>query len=93
MADNVITFKKRDDADPLVKRKPINYGGCRHKYTIIDEALRTVECEDCQVLLDPIEVLLDLCTAYTERDYKFQLISEYEAKERAKAEKRRARRA
>ncbi|HYE72632.1 MAG TPA: hypothetical protein VEF04_04840 [Blastocatellia bacterium] len=88
---NVIRFKLRDEADPLVQRKPRDYQGCRHKYTEVDGIRRMVYCQDCQVSLDPIQVLLDLCDTYTERDYKYQKITESEEREAAKYTQRQQR--
>lgn len=87
---NLIQFKPRDEVRPPVIRKPHNYEGCRHKYAEVDEGLWRLECQDCHEVLDPINFLLTVVAIYEERDYKFKMIEEFQAKEQAKREKRRA---
>lgn len=87
----LIQFRPRDETRPPVIRKPRNYEGCRHKYAEVDEDLWKLFCQDCQEELDPVRFLLTVVAVYEERDWKFKLIQEFEAKERAKAERRRAR--
>ena len=86
--DNIIKFEPRDEAKPLVTRKPKDYQGCQHNYFVVDAELRTVECAKCETILDPIQVLIFLCKEYEMRDYKYQKIQEFEAKEKAKRDKR-----
>lgn len=90
----VITFKPRsvDDAEALVVKKPTDYNGCRHKCTEVDETLRIVRCVDCEVQLDPIQVLLDLSKTYVEENWKYTLIQEFEEKQRQKSAKAKQRR-
>ena len=38
--------------------------GCKHKHSIIDQRARTVVCDDCEAVLDPIAVLWDLANHY-----------------------------
>jgi hypothetical protein len=49
----------RKPLDPLTIKQQ-DYRACQHKHLWIDRTLRTVECEDCGILLDPIEVLIDI---------------------------------
>jgi hypothetical protein len=43
--------------------------GCRHRHSVIDQRARTVECDDCKAVLDPIQVLWDLANHYQRYHY------------------------
>lgn len=91
---NLVRFKPRspeDEAKPPVVRKPRDYEGCQHKYGVVDEVLWRLECDDCGEALDPIWFILTVVSEYEMRDYKFKKIEEFQAEERAKAQRRRER--
>jgi hypothetical protein len=78
MADNLVKFKPRDNGDVLTV-KPRSK--CQHHSFEIDEEGRTVMCVQCNEYLDPIFVLFRLTEIYSDRDYKYDAIQKFEAKE------------
>lgn len=84
MADNLVKFKPRDNGD-VVKVKPRSK--CQHHSFEVDMESRTVQCDQCGDLLDPIFVLLRLTEVYSDRDYKYHMIQQFEAKEAVRRQK------
>lgn len=44
----------------------------------------------CHEILDPIQVLIEMANGYRQQDYKLEKMAEFEAKQRALNERRRA---
>lgn len=38
--------------------------GCTHRYVVIDEITRCVDCRECKAQLDPVSVLIDWATQW-----------------------------
>jgi hypothetical protein len=61
--DHRLSAKPEDpDAPKLPLRKHYDHTkpACYHRQTLVDNRNRTIECEHCHVLLDPIDVLWQL---------------------------------
>ncbi|MEY0558037.1 hypothetical protein AB7334_18040 [Providencia rettgeri] len=63
MTDNIIKVKFSDDSKPksgaVVKgKKDYEQTRCHHGAIVIDEQYRLVECEQCNCVIDPFELLL-----------------------------------
>lgn len=75
---------------PLVV-KPRQSARCLHKRTLSICALaRTVECDDCGALLDPVSVLLEQAHGYRQIDWR---LTEYQKMEEALAARERRKKA
>jgi len=64
---------------------------CSHFPVVVDERLRTVQCEKCGVQLDPVQVLLEFADKFRRIDYKLDDMKRYEKKQeelRQKAKER-----
>jgi hypothetical protein len=48
---------------PTVTRKHTH--GCRHRHSVVDQRARTVECDDCGAVLDPVQTLWTLATDHS----------------------------
>jgi len=77
-------------------RRPVkshrgNLHDCKHWPVIVDERLRTVECEKCGTLLDPVQVLIEIANYYREVDYRLREMREYERKTEERKQKSRER--
>lgn len=90
MGDNkVVEFKPRDNGDVVrIKER----SKCQHHSFEVDMEARTVQCVQCNDYLDPIFVVFRLSEIYTDRDYKYDAIQAFEAKEHARREREYARR-
>lgn len=56
---------------PKARTKQKDYTGCQHMYVLVDEELRTLECEDCGVPVDPISHMVK--QAYEEVQFCYTL--------------------
>lgn len=65
---------------------------CKHLSYEVDEESRTVECDVCGKVLDPIWVLMQLCSRYDERDFKYEMILRHQKEQAEKSARRRERR-
>lgn len=74
---------------PIVEA-PRKYTGCQHPQVEVDARLRTVQCADCDVTLDPVQVLLDMADRYRRTEYLVREQREIAEKAQAKREKRAA---
>jgi hypothetical protein len=57
--ENLIEFK-RGPREGTLNPVRAKWDSCRHKYTVIDEETRTVECRDCKTHLDAFTVLWEI---------------------------------
>lgn len=60
--DNVVPLRRRNLAEEFRRANYADrHGKCRHRGTkIVDEDQRTVECEDCKAILDPVACLIEI---------------------------------
>ena len=45
--------------ESALEYKDRSYRGCQHRRVLVDPHLRTVECRECETLLDPVTVLIE----------------------------------
>jgi hypothetical protein len=77
---NVVKFKRPDLSEEFRRKTYADRRGeCQHAGTkIVDEKERTVECESCKAVLDPLMCLLEIATEWrTSHGPRLQAIREY----------------
>jgi hypothetical protein len=60
--------------------KQISHGGCRHSRVLVDPELRRVICKECDVTLDPIEVLLEYASFERRFQYRRETMNDMREK-------------
>ena len=65
-----------------------DWDACKHRRTLIDERLRTVDCKDCGARLDPVEVLIDIARSWRSDSLHAKRIADFQRKQYDEATER-----
>jgi hypothetical protein len=87
---NIISFKRSSDLSEELRRANFmdRKGRCQHSgVKIVDEKERTVECEQCKAVLDPVMCLLEIANEWrSTHGPRLRAIREYMKERRQRGE-------
>jgi hypothetical protein len=85
---------RNPDSLPITRKRidPWDRDVCHHQRVEVDDILREVSCRDCDVRLDPINVILNVHTYMRGLQRYVERINDYERREAARKAREKARR-
>lgn len=93
VGDNVVPLRivadRKDEGRRVRIRRP-PYDECEHRSVELDEKHRLLTCKKCDRVVDPFHFLKLMAYETHSLDWRVQTIHDFEAKERKKAEDKKA---